>query len=283
MATVLTTGFEVEGADGGPLRGVLRTQSAEDGRPVVVICHGFKGFMDWGMFPKIADRLAHAGFSTISFNFSGSGVGPDRESFSEPERFSRATFSNDLADLGNLCRHVKRGSLGEVALKPPKKLGLIGHSRGGGTAVNFAGSDGGVDALVTWAAISHVHRWDDATLQLWRRDGRIDIPNARTGEILPIYTDVLEDIDENATGTLDIPGAASKVTAPWLIVHGDRDETVGLNEARSLHELSGEKAKLAVVEGGNHTFGSRHPWAGPTREFDEALGETVGWFSRYLL
>ena len=41
--------------------------------------HGFKGFKDWGFFPHLADRLARAGLVAVSFNFSGSGVGPDGE------------------------------------------------------------------------------------------------------------------------------------------------------------------------------------------------------------
>ena len=81
MATPSKTSFRLTGADGGPLRGDIRT--AGGARPAVVICHCFKGFKDWGFFPPLADRLARAGFTAVSFNFSGAGVGEDGESFSE--------------------------------------------------------------------------------------------------------------------------------------------------------------------------------------------------------
>ncbi|MGH7538277.1 MAG: alpha/beta hydrolase family protein, partial [Gemmatimonadales bacterium] len=75
MATATTTRFRLTGADGGPLRGDVRAAGGD--RPAVVICHGFKGFKDWGYFPKAAERLARSGFAAVSFNFSGAGVGED--------------------------------------------------------------------------------------------------------------------------------------------------------------------------------------------------------------
>ena len=76
MATVKNTSFELKGADGGPLRGTVWTVGDGKGRPAVVVCHGFKGFKDWGFFPHLAHRLANAGLTTVTFNFSGVVSGP---------------------------------------------------------------------------------------------------------------------------------------------------------------------------------------------------------------
>ena len=53
--------------------------------PHVVLVHGFKGFYKWGFFPELAGRIAAAGMVAVRVNLSGCGVGPDLESFSEPE------------------------------------------------------------------------------------------------------------------------------------------------------------------------------------------------------
>ncbi len=149
MATVITTTFELRGADDGPLRGDVRAAEGGRGRPAVVICHGFKGFKDWGFFPHLADRLANAGFTAVSFNFSGSGVGPDGHSFSEPERFGHATFSNDLTDIQTVCDALLKGGGTLVeGLAVPTRLGLFGHSRGGGMAVIHTGGASRVEALL---------------------------------------------------------------------------------------------------------------------------------------
>ena len=45
-------------------------------RPAVVICHGFKGFMEWGFFPHLATLLAERGYVAIRFNLSSTGMLP---------------------------------------------------------------------------------------------------------------------------------------------------------------------------------------------------------------
>ena len=53
MSTASVTRVELTGADGGPLRGEVRTVQDGAGRPPVVICHGFKGSKDWVFPPDV--------------------------------------------------------------------------------------------------------------------------------------------------------------------------------------------------------------------------------------
>jgi pimeloyl-ACP methyl ester carboxylesterase len=283
MATVRNIAFELEGADAAPLRGEVRTGTAREGGPAVVICHGFKGFKDWGFFPHLATRLARAGMTAVSFNFSGSGIGADGESFSEPERFGHATFSNDLADLGRVIAALVSGALAEN-LAPPRTLGLFGHSRGGAAAILFAADHRNCGCLVTWAAIADTMRWDSGTIQRWRADGKLDVVNTRTGDVLPLYTDVLDDLEAHGSVQLNIERAARALAVPWLIVHGDADESVPVTDAIRLHKAAENAVtELIVIEGGSHTFGARHPWGGSTPPLNEAMDLSVAWFSRHLL
>jgi pimeloyl-ACP methyl ester carboxylesterase len=81
---------------------------------------------------------------------------------------------------------------------------------------------------------------------------------------------------------LDIAAAAARITAPWLIVHGEADESVAVAEASALAKAN-PGASLRIIEAAGHTFGARHPWQGSTRELDEAMEATVDWFGRELL
>jgi pimeloyl-ACP methyl ester carboxylesterase len=281
MATPQLTAFRLTGADGGSLRGDVRTTAAGANRPAVVIAHGFKGFKDWGFFPHLADRLARGGVTAVSFNFSGSGVGPEGDRFTEPDRFARATFGGDLRDLEEVLASLQSGRL-IAGLAPPSRVGLFGHSRGGGVGVLVAAGHPDIRSLVTWSAIGSALRWGPETIRRWRADGKLDVTNTRTGEVLPLSTDALDELEADREGRLDIVSAAARVTAPWLIVHGEVDETVSIREAQQLHRASGERAELLVVRHGGHTFGARHPWAGTTPELDQAMDATVGWFLRTL-
>jgi alpha-beta hydrolase superfamily lysophospholipase len=277
MATPSLTKHEISGVL-GPIRVDVRAAGRDMPRPAVVIVHGFKGFKDWGMFPPLADRLARAGFVAVSFNMSGSGV-DDEGNFTFPERFGHDTFSAALEDVESVINTLVAGSL-EVA--PPSSIGLLGHSRGGGIAILETARDDRVTALVTWASVSTVHRWPAAVVAEWRRTGRHDVVNARTGEVLPLYTDVLDDNEANADH-LDILAAASRITAPWLLVHGEADEAVSLEEGQRLAALVRHPAsRHEWIAGGGHTFGARHPWAGSTPDLERAFAASVAWFARYL-
>jgi uncharacterized protein len=276
MATPTLTRHRIDGVL-GPLLIDLRTSDRSEVRPAVVIVHGFKGFKDWGMFPPLAERLARAGFHAVSFNLSGSGV-DDAGEFTLPERFGHNTFSAELEDIQLVLDALADGRLGTLATSD---IGLIGHSRGGGMAVVTASRDPRVRALVTWAAISRVNRWT-SEVPRWRRDGRLDVINSRTGQVLPLYPDVLDDITRHAAA-LDISDAASRVTAPWLLLHGTADTSVPVAEAQALaHAAADHPPRVMLLEGAGHTFGAVHPYAGVTPDLAIAFDETLKWMGRHL-
>lgn len=275
MATPSLTKHTLNGALGPILVDVLAA-GRDSPRPAVVIAHGFKGFKDWGMFPVLAARLARAGHTAVSFNMSGSGV-DDRGEGAWPERFGHNTFSAELADLATVIDALIAGQLGVAR---PTALGLVGHSRGGGIAILQAGRDERVRALATWAAISHVDRYPGQEAD-WRARGHIVIENSRTKEQLPLYTDLLDDIERNRGGSLDIRAAAARITAPWLIIHGTADPTVPSAEAEALAKASGSPStKLLLVEGAGHTFGATHPLGALTSELGQVIDRTVEWMGR---
>ncbi len=279
MSTPTLTRHTLPGVLGDLLVDV-RAGGRSSPRPAVVVMHGFKGFKDWGMFPPFAERLAQAGFTAVSFSASGSGV-DDSGEFVWPERFGHNTFSSELSDLG---RVIDALGAGELAVAAPASIGVVGHSRGGAMAILQAARDSRVAALVTWAAISTVERWSDpAELADWRRRGHTDVVNARTGQVLPLYTDVLDDIQRNGTRSLDITAAAARLTVPWLLIHGTGDTSVPIEEADRLERAAKPAAFRALrLEGAGHTFGAVHPWKGPTQDTDIVFRETVAWLGKYL-
>jgi dienelactone hydrolase len=277
MATPSLTRHRLPGELGEILVDV-RAAGREHPRPAVVVVHGFKGFKDWGHWPWLGERLARAGLSAVTLNLSGSGV-DDSGEFAFPERFGHNTFSAELHDIGRVVETLAGGGLG---VAPPTSIGLLGHSRGGGAAVLYTAGAPRVGALVTWAAVSTVQRWPEATRAAWRRSGVNPIENARTRQVLPLYTDVLDDIERNAA-VLDIEAAAGRIEVPWLIVHGTADEAVPVAEGRLLAASAApDTTKFVAIEGAGHTFGAAHPWKGATPELDLAVDTTLAFFAAEL-
>ncbi len=265
--------FEIPCRDGLYIRG--ERYAAEKSIGTVLVCHGFKGFAHWGFFPYVAQSLAEGGLDAIAFDFSGSGIGPDRESFTQPEAFSANTFSRELDDLDNLVDYARR--MGWIRWRG--KFGMFGHSRGGGTAILYSAVEGAdVNALVTWAAISHVQRWQPDDAVDWRKRGFREIVNSRTGETLLLGTDLLDEVEQHGATKVNIEAAAGKVKAPWLIVHGTADETVPHTEGERLHELSPKTSRLRLLEGVNHAFGATHPLTEVPPLLEQVVAETVRFF-----
>ena len=278
MATATLTKHQIPGVL-GPILIDVRAGGREQPRPAVVIVHGFKGFKDWGMFPVLAERLARAGFVAVSLNVSGSGM-DDSGAGAWPERFGHNTFSAELEDVGRVLEALRSGRL-EVAA--PSAVGLVGHSRGGGTAILQAARDPGVAALVTWASISHVNRWPGKEAE-WRQAGHLIIENTRTGERWPMFTDVLDDVERHGRGAIDIRAAATRIVSPWLIIHGTGDTSVPVAEAEALNAANARaSSELLLIEGAGHTFGAVHPWAGETPETRRVMDRTVGWLGKTLV
>jgi dienelactone hydrolase len=265
--------FEIPCKDGLTIRGDI--YPAESTLGTVIVCHGFKGFAHWAFFPYLGRTLAENGLTAITFDFSGSGIGRDRESFTEPGAFAGNTLSREQDDLENLVDYAKRKKL------ITGKFGLFGHSRGGGSAILFAAApDSDVGSLVTWAAISYPNRWSKEDVGTWRKRGYAEVTNSRTGQLMRLDTDLLEDVELHGKTKLNIEAAAAKIKVPWLIVHGTADDTVPSSEAERLHELSPRVSTLRLIKGANHGFDAKHPLTEVPPVLEKVVLETVKFFVR---
>jgi uncharacterized protein len=265
--------FEIPCKDGLSIRGEVYPAELELG--TVIVCHGFKGFAHWAFFPYLAQALAENGLTAITFDFSGSGIGRDRESFTQTDAFATNTLSRDHEDLENLVDYARRMKL----IKG--KFGLFGHSRGGGTAIIFAaGAESDVSSLVTWSAISYPNRWSSEDMIAWRKRGYTEVTNSRTGQIMRLSTDMLDDVELHGNTKLNIEAAAGKIKVPWLIVHGTGDDTVPSSEAERLHALSPRVSTLRLIEGANHGFDAKHPLDEIPPVLERVVLETVNFFVR---
>ena len=272
--------FSLSNARGDAVHGDLRFVDDGAPKPVVVFCHGFKGFKDWGPFPTWGRRLANAGFASVLFNFSHNGVHPDAPTeFTQPDRFAQNTFTRELDDLTAVLDAMDDGTL--EAPFETEGLGLMGHSRGGGTAILQAARDPRVEALVTWSAVSSfIDRFTDDQIEDWETQGYTTVLNSRTGQTMRLNRVLYDDALAHADA-LDIQAAAAEIDAPWLIVHAQDDEAVPFAEAEALDDAA-MGAELFTARGG-HTFGGQHPFSGtPPTSLADVWDRTLHFFRVHL-
>lgn len=277
MATPTLSHHTLSGALGDILVDV-RSASRGVSQPAVLVHHGFKGFKDYAFLPQFAERLARAGFTAVNVSVSGSGV-DEAGDFTRLDRFARNTYSFELDDLGVVVRALLEGQLGTA---PPSSLGAVGHSRGGGMVLCLARETSAIAAVATWAAIGKARRHSDAELAAWRKAGTVKILHERLKIHLPLNFDVVADCLEHEAGRLNIPEAARSLGRPWLQVHGTADQAVKFAEAESLAAVAGPDHESLFLEGVDHTFGTKHPWGGPSAASETLFDTTARFFSRTL-
>lgn len=248
--------------------------------PAVVLCHGFKGFKDWGFFPFVAGRLSEAGFSAVRFNFALNGIDDVPDAFTRLDLFARNTISQELADLDLVLRALCAGGLPGIGR--PRAVGLLGHSRGGAVALIRALADPGIPAVAAWASIHDFPGMIPVDPVEWRRLGRIEVPNVRTGQMMPVDYAAWEDYLAHR-GEYDFAERLAGLRIPALFVHAAGDAVVPSQASRRLAEEAGSRGRLVEIPGGDHAFGAAHPFQGTTPVLEAALAATIPFFQETLI
>ena len=100
-------------------------------KKVIIFCHGFKGFKDWGCWNLVANYFVNNGFNFLKFNFSHNGTTLENTSqISDLNTFSKNNYSIELSDITRVIDFVLSG---KISVKM-SNIFIIGHSRGGGIA-----------------------------------------------------------------------------------------------------------------------------------------------------
>ncbi len=246
----------------------------------VIYVHGFKGFKDWGFVPYIGEFLSRRKFFVITFNFSHNGIGNNPTQFTKLDKFGLNTLSREVRELSELIDACRDGHFG-----PSKgmSIGLLGHSRGGGITLLTASRKPDAAAVVTWSSVATFNRYPEETKKKWRQDGYIKVVNQRTGQIMRLGLSLLDDFEQHKDDLLSIEKAVKSLHRPLLIVHGDDDESVPVEEARRLYGWADrQQTLLMTVSGTGHTFDAKHPFEGTNPKLEEALTKTADFFGAHL-
>lgn len=271
---MMQTPFSIPAGENLTIRGNLHTnESAAATQPLLLFCHGFKGFKDWGSFPYVAEELAKRGIATIRFNFSCNGVGESLTDFVELEKFGRNTYAREMADLALLTEWITSGKLELPGFVDKNRLFVLGHSKGGGDAILFGAGNPHVTGIVTWNGIANVNLFDEKLRRQIEETGVGYITNARTGQNMPITRVVIDDVDRNHQ-EYDLLAKVSNMEQPLCIVAGEKDFVRLVEGAKRLHEVA-KNSELHWIEGADHTFNTRHPFSGTSPQLEAAIEQTA--------
>ena len=246
-------------------------------KPIVIYCHGYKGFKDWGAWDIMAEKFAKAGFFFLKFNFSHNGGTLEQPiDFPDLEAFGNNNFTIELDDLERVIDWVLENKKFTNQIDK-EKINLVGHSRGGGIVLLKANENSKVKKVVTLAGVSDYNSRfpTGAVLEQWKKEGVSYITNARTKQQMPHFFQFYENFKENEA-RLTIKTAVENLTIPYLIIHGDNDTSVELVEAKQLKKWN-PTALLEIINNTDHAFNTLHPWEKEEipDEFQEVISRSI--------
>ena len=253
--------ISLTGLHGRPIPTDVFYSEEGDNKPVLLFCHGYKGFKDWGAWNLMAEEFAKNGFLFIKFNFAfNGGTLEEPIDFPDLDAFGENTYTKELDDLKVLIDWISSEDFPYAEIADLSRFTLMGHSRGGGIVVIKAAEDARVQKLISLAAVSDFgDRFPKGEeLESWRQKGISYIENSRTKQKMPHLFDFYEDFKENEE-RLTISISAKKLNIPYLIVHGTQDPTVDVKNAHELNEWA-EQSEVLLLEGSDHVFEASHPW-----------------------
>lgn len=230
-------------------------------KPLVIFCHGYKGFKDWGAWDLVAKSFADAGLFFVKFNFSHNGGTMEQPiDFPDLEAFAENNYSRELEDLDDLITFLHSASNPFQEEIDPNQLIVIGHSRGGGIVTIKASEDQRITKVITWASVSDFGRRTATSgeLEEWRKNGVKYVFNGRTKQNMPHNFQFYEDFKAHEA-RLNIEQAVKRLNIPHLIIHSKEDPSVFYTEAEEIHSWNPESI-LHPIAHSDHVFSASHPW-----------------------
>ncbi len=272
--------FTAAGSANEVIRGYVNRPEGPGPFPVVLLAHGFKGFADYGFLPRLADRLAEGQLATVRFSFSHCGIEDDPSRFTRPDLFEQDTFGHQVTDILALIQAAQTAALPGGEQLDGQRIGIVGHSRGGVSAILATGRTRALRAIVTLATPDRT--LDEATREQLRQTGRVRSPSGRTGDELFMGRALVDDIDA-AGEAYDLPRLLGRYHGAFLAVHCRGDDTVDAAASDRLADAhtTGPTDRL-ILNNGNHTFGFRHGQPGTTGTLETAAARVTAFLRRHL-
>lgn len=225
---------------------------------IAILCHGFWSGKNSSTNKALTRLLTARGIATLRFDFFGQGEsdGP----------FEAITVTIALGQADAAIQWAEAEGYRDIA--------LVGSSFGGLIALLAAARHPTLRCLAVKCPVPDFPEllrleFGDAGMAEWHRTDTIPDLTGQPGRLAlryAFYEDSLRYSGYDAAGS---------ITAPTLIVQGDRDELVPLHQSHHLHKALAGPARLELLDGADHGFTA-------AAHFHRMTGLICDWLGTYL-
>lgn len=238
--------------------------------PAILICHGMnrQGFHLLKIYTQLARTACENGFVALLFDFRGVGRSEGEFDYGLKEQLDVKCALNYLA------------SRPDVIIE---RIYAVGHSLGGAVSVYALRGEKRVRGLVLWS----VPKNHDYNVKKFVKNarGRLGLYEflffSRIDKLLSvskIYRLEVYGIDlrpkyvrEKLMKLNEVEAISKLKGIPVLVVNGQKDEIVGIDEAESVYNAANGPKELLIIESTDHIFRKKE---------DELVRKTMDWIKK---
>lgn len=197
---------------------------------LVIIGHGVTGNKDRPWAEGLAKAIEAAGMNALRFSFAGNGE-------SEGD-FKDCTISKEVKDLKSIVNAAEDEGYHRIC--------YIGHSMGAAVGVLSASKDERIQLLVSLSGMVHTKKFCETEFGD-QKPGKGCMWEDEECPLSQAFVDDMNKID-------NVLAKTEKIEVPWLIVHGDADDVVPVEEGREIFAAAYEPKDLVILEGVDHVY-----------------------------
>ena len=195
---------------------------------LVILAHGLTGNKDRPHLVALAEGLSALGWPCLRISYSGNGESEGR--------FEDSCITKEISDLQAVLDVIPHTT----------KVAYVGHSMGGAVGVLTAARDLRIRTLVSLAGMTHTAAFVE------REFGEITPGHGfmwddKTSLLSVTYVDDLTSIQDTLS-------AAEAVIQPWLLIHGDADDLVPLQDGRDAFLAATCEKQWLEIPNAGHSF-----------------------------
>ena len=250
---------------------VPRGERPASGWPVIIFNHGYippDQYRTTERYVAYVDGFARSGYIVFRSDYRGHGS-------SEGEPSSGHTTPDYTIDVLNAVASMKRYPDAD-----PDRIGMWGHSMGGGITVRAMVVSQDIKAGVIWAGTTAPYSELVDAWRHWRSGGPTETPDpdhpGRRGleEMFEIYGTPEE--NPEFWNSISPTAYLADLSGPLQLHHGTADESVPVEFSQNLYaQLAAidERTELYIYEGDNHNL---------SNSFGTAMQRSIQFFDKYV-
>lgn len=215
------------------LSGIL--SNPKNSNTVVILAHGFNSNKNKDTYIIYQNLINDLGFASFRFDFYGHGESNGK--------FEDITVSEGVDDILSAIRLLKQNGF--------QKVGLLGSSFGGAASLLAAAKTNDLNALILRSAVSSYEEFErnrrgPEEIKKWEQDGFIEVWTEEHPKRLNYA--FFQDL-KNHNGY----AAGRNIRIPTLIMHGDSDTIVPVEQSMRLHKEI-PQSELLIIKGAGHRY-----------------------------